>query len=264
MKYLIKKLMASDDQKLKALLKPEALLNIFILGDIENFGYDHEFIDIWGDYDAEGELRACLLRFERNFLPYSKTDDFDAAGFAEIIQAHENTMISGMPRATEPLEKLIPELSEKSHKSHFCKCENASMMDANGEVIIRSAVEEEVGEIIKLRKQIKEFGERNENEELIAAQLEQGSKRIYYIEQDGKIVSVAESTAENSFSAMIVGVATLAEYRGRGFASTIMKRLCCDLLAEGKTPCLFYDNPVAGKMYRKIGFTDVGDYTLYR
>ncbi|EUJ25393.1 GNAT family acetyltransferase [Listeria floridensis FSL S10-1187] len=261
---MIKKLTASNETELDELLKKEALLNLFILGDIENFGYDNEIIDIWGDYDADGRLRACLLRFERNFLPYSLTDEFDAAGFAEIIQTHENYAISGIPRATVPLEAYIPSLSEKCHKSYFIKCENASMINANREVIIRSAKQEDVAEIVELRQHIKEFGNRIENEELITTQLDQGSKRIYYIEQDGKIVSVAESTAENSFSAMIVGVATLEEYRGRGFASTIMKRLCCDLLAEGKTPCLFYDNPIAGKIYHKIGFTDVGDYMLYR
>ncbi len=264
-KNLIKKLTSANEQELNELLKPEALLNLFILGDIENFGYDSDLIDIWGEYNEDSsELIACLLRFERNFLPYSKTENFNTQGFAEIIKEYENFNISGIPRVTKQFEKYIPDLIEKRHDSFFGKCNNASMMNANREVIIRSAKAEDVAEIITMRTEIKEFGEREESEELVIRQLEQGSKRIYYIEQDNRVVSVVESSAENSFSAMITGVATLDEYRGNGFASTLMKRICCDLLAEGKTPCLFYDNPVAGKIYHKIGFEDVSDFALYR
>jgi predicted GNAT family acetyltransferase len=264
-KNLIKKLTAANEQELNELLKPEAILNLFILGDIENFGYDNDIIDIWGEYNEDSsELIACLLRFERNFLPYSKTEHFDAQGFANIIKEYEQYNISGIPRVTKLLENFIPDLKEKRHESFFCKCNNASMMNANREVIIRSAKADDVSEIIEMRAEITEFGEREENEDLVIRQLEQGSKRIYYIEQDNQVVSVVESSAENSFSAMITGVATLAEYRGNGFATTLMKRICCDLLAEGKTPCLFYDNPVAGKIYHKIGFLDVSDFALYR
>ncbi|WP_099222035.1 GNAT family N-acetyltransferase [Listeria costaricensis] len=263
---MIKKLTASNEQEVMDLLKPEALQNLFILGDLENFGYETDFLELWGDFDEAENLRACMLRFGKNFLPYSKEDSFDVAGFAEIIKNRENTPlnISGIPRVTSQFEKELPELVSMRQDSHFCKCTNASMMNANREVIIRSAKADDVAAIIEMRKGIEEFGERNDNEALIIEQLEQGSKRIYTIEQRGEIVSVAESSAENSFSAMVTGVATRKEYRGQGFASTIMKRLCCDLLAEGKTPCLFYNNPVAGKMYHQIGFEDVSDFVLYR
>lgn len=84
---------------------------------------------------------------------------------------------------------------------------------------------EDVAPIIKMRKHIKEFGSRDENEELIIRQIEKGVKRIYYIEQDQEVVAVAETSAENSFSAMITGVATSDGYRQRGFASTLLKKI---------------------------------------
>lgn len=123
---------------------------------------------------------------------------------------------------------------------------------------------EDVAPIIKMRKHIKEFGSRDENEELIIRQIEKGVKRIYYIEQDQEVVAVAETSAENSFSAMITGVATSDGYRQRGFASTLLKKLCCDVLAEGKKPCLFYDNPVAGEIYHRLGFEHTGDFVMYK
>ncbi|MCH2861560.1 hypothetical protein K3V64_14710, partial [Listeria monocytogenes] len=65
---------------------------------------------------------------------------------------------------------------------------------------------------------------------------EKGVKRIFYIEQVQEVVAVAETSAENSFSALITGVATSDGYRQHGFASTLLKKLCCDVLAEGTTP----------------------------
>ncbi|WP_163651983.1 GNAT family N-acetyltransferase [Listeria sp. PSOL-1] len=263
---MIKRLTASNEVEVMKLLKPEALLNLFILGDIENFGYDNDFIDLWGDFDENQQLRACMLRFEHNFLPYAKSSDFDVAAFTKIIQEKEgkNINISGIPRVVSQFEQTLPEIKAKKQEAYFCKCTNASMINANHEVIIRQAKAEDVPAIVTMQAEIKEFEERDRNIDLMIEQLNQGSKRIYYTEQNGEIASVAETSAENSFSAMITGVATKENYRNQKFASTILKRLCCDLLAEGKTPCLFYHNPIAGKMYHKIGFEDVSDFVLYR
>lgn len=39
--------------------------------------------------------------------------------------------------------------------------------------------------------------------------------------------------------------------------------LCRDNFAAGRQfLCLFYDNPAAGRIYHRIGFRDVGVYTI--
>lgn len=42
-----------------------------------------------------------------------------------------------------------------------------------------------------------------------------------------------------------------------------MVKLCDQLLKEEKELCLFYDNPEAGNIYRRIGFEDIGLWMLY-
>ena len=64
-------------------------------------------------------------------------------------------------------------------------------------------------------------------------------------------------------SAMIVGVATDKDYRNQGLASAVMSKLCEEVLNEGKELCLFYDNPSAGKIYKRIGFTDIGIWSMW-
>jgi predicted GNAT family acetyltransferase len=63
---------------------------------------------------------------------------------------------------------------------------------------------------------------------------------------------------------MVVGVCTKEEYRKRGLASIVVEKLVKDVLAEGKIACLFYDNPEAGRIYKRIGFKDIGMWTMYR
>lgn len=66
-------------------------------------------------------------------------------------------------------------------------------------------------------------------------------------------------------SAMIVGVATAREYRGKGYASAVVQTLCRNCFDRGKKYlCLFYDNPAAGRIYHRIGFKALGEYGMLR
>ena len=82
--------------------------------------------------------------------------------------------------------------------------------------------------------------------------------------KDGALVSVAQATAGNSQSAMLVGVATLPGERGKGYASAVVSAVCCASFDEGKKYlCLFYSNPQAGRIYNRIGFQPIGEYALF-
>ncbi|MNB76202.1 Acetyltransferase (GNAT) family protein [compost metagenome] len=82
------------------------------------------------------------------------------------------------------------------------------------------------------------------------------------MEREGRVIATASTTAENSVSAMVISVATHPDYRGQGLASGVVSALCSELNTEGKSLCLFYDNPKAASIYKRIGFHDVGDWTM--
>ena len=78
-----------------------------------------------------------------------------------------------------------------------------------------------------------------------------------------RLVALAETTAENSVSAMVVGVATLPGWRGRGFARACVHAAAAHSFAAGRRYlCLFYDNPAAGRIYHALGFADVGRFGM--
>ena len=49
-----------------------------------------------------------------------------------------------------------------------------------------------------------------------------------------RLACAAQTSAESPLSAMIVGVATDPDFRGRGYAKVSVLKLCADCLEEGR------------------------------
>ncbi len=96
---------------------------------------------------------------------------------------------------------------------------------------------------------------------------EQFAYRTLYLIEDmqGRVAAAALSSAEAGGVAMLGGVATRAEYRGRGLSARCVGALCSHLFRNGMhTISLFYleDNRAAGRVYEKLGFRDAGHWLL--
>ena len=121
-----------------------------------------------------------------------------------------------------------------------------------------------IDEVIELQRGIAEFSGIDEAADGLRKNLESNTGRTAVIRVDGQVVSAASSAAESSFCANIIGVCTAKEFRNRGLATACMTHICNRLTQEGKTVCLFYENPAAGRIYQRLGFRDVGRWATAR
>lgn len=262
---MIRKLNEADREPLMKLLSKEPALNLFIIGDVENFGMQQDFMELWGEHDAQtGVLKAVLLRYYGGFLPYAD-GPFDAEGFAALLRnAQAAEMISGSTEVVRAFDGIVPLKEEKQMLFAELKEMNDEIRQAaTGVADIQKAAVHDVEAICTLTDQIEEFSSSAaDSRTSLYKSLESGTGRTYFIEQEGKVIASASTAAENSLSAMIVGVATHPEHRGRGLATRVVAKLCGDLLADGKSLCLFYNNPQAGLIYQKLGFRDIGSWTM--
>ncbi|MDL4839186.1 GNAT family N-acetyltransferase [Aquibacillus rhizosphaerae] len=260
---MIRQLTEADNQQCQQLIQQRPAENLFIIGDIEAYGYKQTFQKIWGDFDNQNQLRAVLLKYEKNYLPFS-LDEYNAAGFAAIMNQDDDfKMLSGLKQVTEKLEPFLSRKITQKKQLYYAKCTNTSQMEEIEADDIKQVSFDDLPRLKELLTSIPEFDNIQFNVESKKRNMEQGVTRAYYIESDGKMVSTASTTAENSKSAMIVAVATDEQYKKRGYASKCVTKLCLDVLNEGKELCLFYDNPTAGKIYKRIGFEDIGYWTMY-
>ncbi|MED0661621.1 GNAT family N-acetyltransferase [Geobacillus thermodenitrificans] len=262
---MIRRLTAEDHQQLFSFLQQDPSFNLFIIGDIESFGYDADFQDVWGQFDDAGSLIAVLLRYYDSYISYAP-GDFDADGFARLIGETARTLTIELSGKEEIARQFEGRLALGTKRTlYFCECQTDEYARQQiGAFSIKKAGLADVDRIVDLRRRIPEFDTRPTARDMLVKGMETNSARTYYIEQDGKMVAAASTTAENSLSAMIVGVCTDPEHRGKGYASAIVAKLVYDLLAEGKMPCLFYDNPDAGRIYHRLGFRDIGLWAMYR
>ncbi|WP_042272849.1 GNAT family N-acetyltransferase [[Clostridium] dakarense] len=259
---MIRKLKEEDRKITMDFVSKKPSINLFIIGDIENFGFDSEFQEVWGSFDENNNIVGVLLRFNENFIPYYEDSNVDIDGFKKIIASHKNTkLISGEKSIVSDFYDVFE--SKKEKNSYFCEMINSKKLlswDEN----VKIASKNEAKGVYDLIDTIDEFKDTpNTPIKDIIRKIEDKSGRIYYVENDNKeIISVAQTTAENTKLAMVVGVATKKEYRKQGLVSKCLSRLCNDLLKEDKTLCLFYDNPKAGKIYHEIGFETIGKWTM--
>ncbi|WP_297987168.1 GNAT family N-acetyltransferase [uncultured Anoxybacillus sp.] len=258
---MIRKLNRMDHHVVFSFLKQEPSLNLFIIGDIEAFGYEQEFQELWGDFDEDGALRAVLLRFYDSYIPYAP-GEFDVDGFVKIIgNTAQPVRLSGKTELVATFEHLLP--LGKKRVTYFCECNEITFAETESRYEIKQATVDDVDRILELRRRIAEFSVLPSSRDMLVKSLETNTGRVYYIEEDGYMVSSVATTAENTLSAMVVGVCTHPDYRHKGYASEILKRVIQDYVRAGKTLCLFYDNPNAGRIYKRLGFYDIGMWTMY-
>jgi predicted GNAT family acetyltransferase len=252
---------AAWHEKVMDYLSEEPALNLFIIGDIENFGYEADFQDIWADVDDDGIIQGILLRYFGNYLPYAK-GAIDAEAFSQIINKDTRyEMLSGKKEITEQFYPYVN--FERTKETFFAELKDSSQL--NKETIrdgIQAAGLADVDRLMALKSQIKEFDIRETARQSLEQAITTKTGRTYFFQEGDYIVSCASTTAENSLSAMIVGVCSHPDKRNHGLASRCMNALCLDVLAEGKTLCLFYDNPKAGSIYKRLGFQDIGIWSM--
>ena len=266
---MIRKLTEQDHEQLMALVLPQASINLFIIGDIEMYGYATDFQELWGDFDEQANLRGVLLRYYDSFIVFGN-ENYDIKGFVQIIKNHHaQPTISGEQSVLMPLRPLFGD-DFKVQDTYFAECRFETLKISDNENLIKQvkqATDTDVSRIVELLFTIEEFGmsARLNFEDYVTRTIKRYNDkagRDYFIEVDGQVVSVVQTTAENSKSAMLVGVCTAPEYRMKGYTTAIMSKLLQDLFTEKESVCLFYDNPQAGSIYKRSGFRDIGIWTM--
>ncbi|PYF08814.1 GNAT family N-acetyltransferase [Ureibacillus chungkukjangi] len=262
---MIKKLTEANRKQLMEFIGKKPAENLFIIGDVEAFGFESDFQTLWGQFNEANELVAVLLRYESNYIPYAE-GVYDVEGFAEIINSDPNMReLSGLKEVVEKLEPLIPKKKKTNSSFYYAKCQKLLETKSDDELarVERLSLNELV-ENVELLKGVPEFQASNITVESKKRMIENNTGRTYFIRVDKEMATTASTTAENSSSAMVIAVATKEKFKRRGLASDCMIKLCKDLLEEGKELCLFYDNPEAGKIYKRLGFEDIGFWNMYR
>lgn len=244
-----------DREKVMKYLYRNPALNLFIIADLYNFGFDSEFQDLYMDEDEQG-IHGLILRFKDSLLVQSYEGKIYPEELARLMKIHTINHISG---EASLIDRYALESPNKA-VCYFSQCK--SLKNAPKTTQVEQFGPEEATELAEV------FNKLFKDSHIEASELQQALTekldRIYGVRVDDNIVSLARSTAECPGLAMLVGVGTLKSFRNLGYAKQSVAKLTADLLAEDKTPCLFYDNPIAAKIYEQLGFERIARWIIVR
>ncbi len=256
----------------------EPEMSLFIAGDIETMGMEGQLC-VWGLAKAgSGDgLGAVILRYGDNFVVYSQDGDFDEAEAAALI---ERSMGGAAPGDVNGRADLVVRLVPFFPENRLEPCTMASLREVRRDVVapVSEGVElglleaEEVDAWLGLQGTIDEFALHLDDASVYTErrahkldELAAGLPCVVARDAGGRIVSTASVGAASSQGAMVIAVATDKVWRGRGLATAVVSELCDVCLRGGlEFMSLFFENPVAARIYRRLGFCDVGPYAMLR
>ncbi len=251
----MKKCTENDRQKLNDYLDLDPALNLFFIGDIENFGFDKDFQHVYIDEDEDG-IHAAYLVYRHNLCLQSYEDRRDQEFVDRLIKEYNITSAGGESSLLDGYKfDLLPEKIDCSFAQMEHKNED---IDTSGVIPLDLLDIDDIAELQRIC-----FPD-NADKDLdgLRLNLVTGTGRYFGIRENDKLVSMAGSTAECRSLGMVVDVCTHPDSRGKGFATKCIAKLSNDLLQDRKMPCLFFGNPEAGNIYRKIGYEDIAGWSM--
>ena len=222
--------------------------------DLKKFGIENPNLTVYFD-ESEG-IRCSALKYYEGLQLFDADGKIDAKETAKLIKELNSHIVSS---TVDVIEKLYPLLRDTYGMEQGYVTEMLSMPEGELSAEVRPAVREEYDEIAALICSDEGVGGHYALEELkeqLLNRLDENFGRNYILKRDGEMIHHAATYAELDNLAVISGVITREDWRGKGVGTLAIRKLCHDLMKEGKKPCLFYYTKQAEGFYKKIGFEE--------
>lgn len=253
----------NDKARIKNFLNHEPSFNGFVISDLEYGNDEPDFARIYGECSGR-ELKSVLVIFRDKMVYYSPHDrPVDC-----YIQHVRRSNVTKLVGKKELVDKFVPFLDIVGQSN--CEVRELSnapkLLTDNDPVVKRMTSREEAAKLYELFLQVEEYDLTGTERQIYIDEqmkfVQNDTVRTYFAEINGEMVSTAAYMNDREGTAIVIGVATPAKYRKKGFASGVLFRLCSDAVNQGKTLYLFYTNPLAGSVYRNLGFEKGGEWKV--
>ena len=243
-----------DVQKLLTYLEQDLKNCLYSYIDLKKFGIENPNLTVY--FDEDETIRCTALKYYEGLQLFDAEGKMDGKATAELIRNLNSHIVSS---TIDVIEKLYPLLKDSYEMEQGYVTEMLSMAECEISKEVRPAELSEYDEIARLICSDEGVGGHYEPEELkeqLLTRLGEGMGRNYILKHEGEIIHHAATYAELDNLAVISGVITREDWRSKGVGTLAVRKLCHDLLNEGKKPCLFYYTEQAAKFYKKIGFEE--------
>lgn len=250
----LRKAQPGEETRLETVVSREPFFNLFLISNLRE-GLSADVV-VWVQ-DGVGVLMRRHGYWSVD--PGPDPAAFDFAEAAAVMDVHPSELVRGMtgrPEAVEPLVARLRNHRGQVYRQTFAvlrrrpapvSCPGTPRPARPEDVETLAAIYADAGELSRPRHAV-----------------ERMLPSAWVWEVDGQIVSAAGVAARTPQAAMIGAVYTPPAYRRKGYATALVRALSVRLLDEGVTPCLFYHNPEAGRIYRRLGYEEHGPWMMVK
>jgi|GEM_PF-3409052 len=243
-----------EEQELLKLLDSEPLLNSFMIAGLRGgLGND---LEVWVK-DGVGILMRRGANWYCDPGPDGRAFPFEAA--AAIMDRFPPGSVRGLrgrPESVSPLQSRLTRHRGRLYQQCFCVMDTLPA-PTTCPVTARAARPEDLEAIVALNPDDEGSGQRRE---AVARLL----PYTWVMEDGGRIVAVAEITAQTDKAAMIGAFFTAPTERRRGYARGLMHGLTTFLLSQGLTPCAYFHKSESRGLTLGVGFREIAAWHFLR
>lgn len=233
---------------------------LYIYIDLKKYGLNNKNFNAWIQYDQNSNITAIVTEYFKGIQIYSKEVNLDAKEIADFVLEKDPPVTLGMKEVIDELRKYMPGYEEelgnvgqlKQLKYNPNPNAYSASLDELEEIVKILAEDEGIGKPYGFESLYKQYKERKEEKF--------GRNFILRDKEKKDIICHAGTYAELPELAVIGGVITSPNYRGKGFSKETLASICSELLSEGKDIFSFYYIPSATKMHNGVGFEKIGDW----
>ena len=238
------------------ILKENILENYFnILGLVSG---NEVYKDIYVQYSKSKEVKSVIFLRKSGTIKFYAREGFLPEEISNFLKTIEYKSFIG-PASYCSLIQNEDILTKSEKLTELCRLKSNINLEVSYNDHIRKINLEHLDEVIEVyKKSFKSFA----SKEVLKQRIETKRGRAFGIFDNKKLISVAFTDFETRDEALIVGVATIPEYRNRGYGTELVKFLSSLLQFEKKEVYLEYEDQIAGNIYRKLGFCIVD--SIYR
>jgi uncharacterized protein len=257
-----------DEALIKQYIQQDPEMTLFFYGDLESCGTHGDNCQFFINYIDE-EIDGIILMWEQvNFQFYSQKESFNINDVVTFLKDKNIVTLSGKYDLLKRLEPLFLDLVLRI--TYLAKCSKViCKANKSSTIQVREMNESDANAHALLISSIDEFKENKSANTTIEDEKKSFVRALKYgghyigVFQNNDLLAMAGTTANSSLSGMVVGVCTKKDERGKGYASLAVNTLCELSFKKGQQfLCLFYNNPIAGRIYHSLGFMDVGQYGM--
>ena len=244
----------ADVEKLLLYFEQDLKNCLYSYIDLKKFGIENPNLTVY--FDESDGIRCSALKYYEGLQLFDADGKMDAEATAELIKGLNSHIVSS---TVDVIEKLYPLLKDtyEMEQGYVTEMLSIPACEISGEVRPAEISEyDEISELICSDEGVGGHYVPEELKEQLLTRLEEGMGRNYVLKRNGEIIHHAATYAELDNLAVISGVVTREDWRGKGIGTMAIRKLCHDLLKEGKKPCLFYYTKQAEGFYKKIGFEE--------